>query len=104
MGNVSLMINKNVIMIKKPLLRNAVIKKNTSVPERMLRYLSPEAKAHLKKEGIKEIGTCNLAVGEFFVIERYLPGDYHKFATNGSRSELSVFRMSGGCNHLNAFE
>ena len=45
-----------------------------------------------------------MGVGEWFVIERYLPGEYHKFATDGSRSELSVFRMAGGCNHLQAFE
>ena len=56
--------------------------------------MSPEAIAHIEKSGVKEIGTNNLAVGEWFIIEKYLPGDYHKFATGGLRSELSVFRMA----------
>ena len=56
--------------------------------------MSPEAIAHIEKSGVKEIGTNNLAVGEWFIIEKYLPGDYHKFTTGGLRSELSVFRMA----------
>lgn len=91
-------------MLKKPLLKDAAIIKKTAIPERMLKFLSPAIIAHLEKEGAKEIGTDNMGVGEWFVIERYLPGKYHKFATDGSRSELSVFRMAGGCNHLHAFE
>ena len=75
-----------------------VIKKLSSpdIPKSMLKIMSPEAKKALEKNGAKEIGTNNMAVGEWFVIERYLPGNYHKFATDGSRSELSVFRMVGG--------
>lgn len=91
-------------MIKKPLLKDAAIIKKAVIPESMLKFLSPEVIAHLQKEGAKEIGTENMAIGEWFVIERYLPGGYHKFATDGSRSELSVFRMAGGCNHLHAFD
>ena len=78
-------------MIKKPLLKDAVIIKKTAIPESILKCLSPAAIAHLDKEGAKEFGTVNMGVGEWFVIKQYLPGDYHKFATDGSRSELSVF-------------
>ena len=91
-------------MFKKPLLKDAAIIKKAVIPESMLNLLSPEAIAHLHKEGAKGIGTENMAVGEWFIIERYLPDNYHKFATDGSRSELSVFRMAGGCNHLHAFD
>ena len=34
--------------------------------------MSPEAIAHIEKSGVKEIGTNNLAVGEWFIIEKYL--------------------------------
>ncbi|MDE5985933.1 MAG: hypothetical protein K2H16_01440 [Prevotella sp.] len=91
-------------MIKKPLLKDAAIIKKAVIPESMLKFLSPAVIAHLEKEGAKENGTYNMAVGEWFIIERYWPGDYHKFATDGSRSELSVFRMAGGCNHLHTFD
>lgn len=91
-------------MLKKPLLNSAAIKKNEVMPENLRNSLSPEMIAYLEKTAEKEIGTENMGVGEWFVIERYLPGKYHKFATDGSRSELSVFRMAGGCNHLHAFE
>lgn len=90
--------------MKKPKLETAEIIKKTEIPENMLKFLSPALIAHLEKQGMKEIGTDNMAVGEWFVIERYVPSSYHKFATDGSRSELSVFRMAGGCNHLDAFE
>ena len=90
-------------MLKKPLLKNAATINKATIPESMMNLLSPAMIAHLEKEGAKEMGTDNMAVGEWFVIERYLPGGYHKFATDGSRSELSVFRMAGGCNHLHAF-
>ena len=92
--------------MKKPNLNHAKVIKRISlsdIPESVLKYISAEAIAHIEKSGSKEIGTGNLAVGECFTIERYLPGDYYKFATEGSRSELSVFRMVGGCNHLHAF-
>ena len=94
-------------MMKKPNLDHAKVIKRISLsdlPESVLKYISPEAIVHVERLGAKEIGTNNLAVGEWFIIERYLPGGYHKFATGGSRSELSVFRMSGGCNHLHAFD
>lgn len=90
--------------MKKPSLDHVEVIKKATIPEDMKKFLSPAVLTHLKKEGAKEIGTDNMAVGEWFVIERYLPGGYHKFATDGSRSELSVFRMAGGCNHLHAFE
>lgn len=89
--------------MKKPNLDHAEVVKKISISEDMTKFLSPALIAYLEKEGAKEIGTENMAVGEWFVIERYLPGAYHKFATDGSRSELSVFRMAGGCNHLEAF-
>ena len=91
-------------MLEKPLLKDAVVIKRTAIPASLLKSLSPAVVAYLEKEGNKEIGTGNMAVGEWFIIERYLLGDYNKFATDGSRSELSVFRMAGGCNHLNTFE
>ena len=56
-----------------------------------MKSLSPAVLAHLEKEGAKETGTDNMAIGEWFIIKRYLPGGYHMFATDGSRSELSVF-------------
>lgn len=93
--------------MKKPNLDHAKIIKKISlldISKSMLKIMSPKAKKILEKNGDKEIGTCNMGVGESFVIERYVPGDYHKFATNGTRSELSVFRMAGGCNHLHAFD
>ncbi len=80
--------------MKKPNLAHAEIIKKTSlsdIPKSMLKIMSPEAKKALEKNGAKEIATNNMAVGEWFVIERYLPGNYHKFARDGSRSELSVF-------------
>ena len=83
--------------MKKPNLAHAEIIKKTSlsdIPKSMLKIMSPEAKKALEKNGAKEIATNNMAVGEWFVIERYLPGNYHKFATDGSRSELSVFNVS----------
>lgn len=89
--------------MKKPNLEHAKVVKKSVIPESLRKSLSPAVLAHLEKEGAKEIGTDNMAVGEWFVIERYLPEGYHKFATDGSRSELSVFRMAGGCNHLDAF-
>lgn len=90
--------------MKKPNLEHAEVIKKTFIPECLMKSLSPSILAHLEKEGVKEIGTDNMAVGEWFVIEKYMSGGYHKFATDGSRSELSVFRMAGGCNHLHAFE
>lgn len=90
--------------MKKPNLEHAEIVKKSVIPESLRKSLSPAVLTHLEKEGAKEIGTDNMAVGEWFVIERYLPGGYHKFSTDGSRSELSVFRMAGGCNHLEAFD
>ena len=90
--------------MKKPNLDHAEVIKKAVIPESMKKVLSQEVLAHLEKEGDKEIGTDNMAVGEWFVIERYLPGSYHKFATDGSRSELSVFRLAGGCNNLHAFD
>lgn len=90
--------------MKKPKLECAQIIKKATIPEDMLKFLSPALIAHLEKQGMKEIGTDNMAVGEWFIIERYAPGSYHKFTTDGSRSELSIFRMAGGCNHLEAFE
>ena len=83
--------------MKKPNLDHAEVIKRISLsglPKSVLKYMSPEAIAHIEKFGVKEIGTNNLAVGEWFIIEKYLPGDYHKFATGGLRSELSVFRMA----------
>lgn len=91
-------------MLKKPLLKNASIIKKAMIPENLRKSLSLAVIAHLEKSGNKEIGSENMAIGEWFVIERYLPGGYHKFETDGSRSELSVFRMAGGCNHLDAFD
>lgn len=90
-------------MLIKPSLKDAAIIKKTVIPENFRRSLSPDMIAYLEKVGEKEIGSENMGVGEWFVIERYLPGEYHKFATDGSRSELSVFRMAGGCNNLHAF-
>ena len=90
--------------MKKPILDQAEIVKKSIIPEDVRNSLSPDILAYLEKAGDKEKGTENMAVGEWFVIESYLPGGYHKFATDGSRSELSVFRMAGGCNHLHAFD
>lgn len=91
--------------MKKPNLDHAeIIKGLSTLPESVFKLMTPAAIAHIEKSGAKEIGTNNMAVGEWFVIERYLPENYHKFATDGSRSELSVFRMVGGCNHLHAFD
>lgn len=90
--------------MKKPNIEHAQVIIKGVIPESLRKSLSPAVLAHLEKEGAKEIGTDNMAIGEWFVIERYLPGGYHKFATDGSRSELSVFRMAGGCNHLDAFD
>lgn len=89
--------------MKKPNLKHAKVIKKSVIPKKLMKSLSPAVLAHLEKEGAKEIGTDNMAVGEWFVIERYLPGGYHNFATDGSRSELSVFRLAGGCNNLHAF-
>lgn len=90
--------------MKKPNLKHAEIVKKSHMQEDLMKSLSPAVLAYLEKVGAKEIGTENMAVGEWFVIEKYMPGGYHKFATDGSRSELSVFRMAGGCNHLHAFD
>lgn len=93
-------------MLKKPLLKDAAVKKDMgALPESIMKFMTPGAiAAYLEKKSFKEIGTGNMDIGEWFVIQQYLPGEYHKFATDGSRSELSVFRMAGGCNHLYAFE
>ena len=98
---------KKEMKMKKPNLNHAKVIKTSSseLPKSMLDFMSPEAIARIKGGyGFREIGTDNMGVGEWFVIEKYLPGDYHRFATDGSRSELSVFRMAGGCNHLRAFD
>ena len=77
--------------MKKPNLDHAeIIKGLSTLPESVLKLMTPAAIAHIEKSGAKEIGTNNMACG--------------KFATDGSRSELSVFRMVGGCNHLHAFD
>lgn len=89
--------------MKKPSLDHAEVIKKATIPEDMKKFLSPAVLAHLEKEGAKETGTDNMAIGEWFIIKRYLPGVYHKFATYGFRSELSVFRLAGGCNNLHAF-
>lgn len=89
--------------MKKPNLENVKVIKKSIIPEILKKSLTPAVLAHLEEEGAKETETDNMVVGEWFVIERYLPGGYHKFATDGLRSELSVFRMAGGCNNLHAF-
>lgn len=91
------------MIMKKPRLEHAVVISSFTPSESQLKELSPAIRAYLEKTGNKENGTDNMGVGEWFVIERYLQGGYHKFATDGSRSELSVYRMAGGCNHLHAF-
>lgn len=90
-------------MIKKPNLAHAAVITESLISDEIKKYLSPAVLAHIEKQGRKEIGTDNMAVGEWFIIEKYKEGVYHKFSTDGSRSELSVFRMAGGCNHLGAF-
>lgn len=91
--------------MKKPILKQAkVIKKDSkSQLENLTEFASPAFIAQLEKCD-KEVGTANIAVNECFVIKHYISGEYHSFATDGCRSNLSVFRLAGGCNHLEAFD
>lgn len=89
----------------KPNLCNAkIIKVNQGIPLKMMKYLSPEARKHLEKEGLKEMGSANVSIGEWFVLKDCIFDKYYKFITEGTRKEISLYRLVGGCNHLLVFE
>lgn len=91
-------------MKKKPDLNHAkIINTIVDIDPEIIKLMSAKAIEMLDVIGNKEIGTENLGVGEWFVLKEYAFGKYHKFITEGSRSELSLYRLTGGCNHLSYF-
>lgn len=92
-------------MIKKPNLKHAsIINTVATISPEMMKLMTPDAIEILYKLGNKEIGTENLGVGEWFILRKHVFNTYHKFMTEGSRPELSLYRLVGGCNHLLSFE
>lgn len=92
-------------MRKKPDLNHAeIIDTVVTITPEMMKLMTPEAIEILNVIGNKEIGTENLGVGEWLILKEYVFDEYHKFMTEGSRSELSLYRLVGGCNHLSFFD
>lgn len=92
-------------MRKKPDLNHAeIIDTVVTITPEMMKLMTPEAIEILNVMGNKEIGTENLGVGEWFILKEYVFDEYHKFMTEGSRSEISLYRLVGGCNHLSFFD
>lgn len=91
--------------MKKPELRNAEIIKRTSLKELIDAGISEEiARFAMEKEG-KEYNTGDIGINSSFKIL----GDcdstsYISVKTSGTCNHLSMFRLCGGCNNLNAFE
>lgn len=91
--------------MKKPELRSAIIIKRTSLKELLDAGISEEiARFAIEKEG-KECNTGDIGINSSFKIL----GDcdsvpYFAVKTSGTSDCLSMFRLCGGCNHLEAFE
>jgi len=92
-------------MFEKPDLSNAeVIKSHTK--EELLSSGIPLAVAEyiLSKPG-KEYNTGDIGVGSLFkVLGQSYDCDYVALKTEGTSNTLSLFRLVGGCNNINAFE
>ena len=91
--------------MKKPELKNAKTIKRTSLKELLDAGLSEQV-AHfiIRKEG-KELNTGDIGINSSFKIL----GDcdstqYISVTTSGTCDHLSMFRLCGGCNNLEAFE
>lgn len=93
-------------MMRKPIMKNASVVKNrdryrklieAGVSEKMARFVAMRERKELNSQdfGInscfKIVGDCNLT-------------DYESVWTEGVSDSLSLFRITGGCNHLEAFE
>ncbi len=92
-------------MRNKPELSYArIVDTDETISSDIIKTLSPKAIEALGIMGNKELGTENLGVGEWFILNEYVFDEYHKFMTKGSRSELSLYRLVGGCNHLSSFD
>lgn len=92
-------------MKKKPDLNHArIIDTVVEITPEMMKLMTPKAIEILRIMGNKEIGSENLGVGEWFILQEYVFDGYHKFMTDGSRTELSLYRLVGGCNNLSSFE
>ena len=89
----------------KPNLKHAkIISTKVTIPSTMMKFISSEAIQSLNSIGMKEIVTENLGIGEWFILKEYIYDAYDKFITEGCRTELSLYRLTRGCNNLSAFE
>lgn len=92
-------------MERKPNLNKAkIVKTDVNIPPEIMKFMTPKAIEILSVTGHKEYGTGNLGIGEWFIVKGYVCSSYDKFKTEGSRTELSLYRLVGGCNNLLSFE
>ena len=91
--------------MRKPYLPNASVSESFSKKERPA-YITEEAwKAILRGEGKREYGTKgDFSVNSIFTINEYEYNGSDGFACSGTKDWLSVFKLTGGCNHLEVFK
>ena len=94
-------------MRKKPSLNNATLCTDPKTKKRP-DFISEEAWSHTNgPKGYVEIGsrTGEFAVGATFIINKYsYEYSSHGFSCKGTKEWLSVSKMSGGANNLDAFD
>lgn len=93
-------------MINKPLLTNAIRipLDDNNIPESVLSFLSPNVRKALEEgKGYRSMPGEDPIINETFVLKEHRYGSYHYYIVKGSRTEFSLYRLVGGCNHLFAF-
>ena len=94
-------------MINKPLLKNATIitsDTHDTMSDRTKSFLSPEAlKALGLGKGNRAMPSDDPVINEIFVLKEHCFSDYHKYVVEGARTDFSLYRLAGGCNHLECF-
>lgn len=92
--------------MKKPLMENASVVRNrdryrelieAGVSEKVARFVA-------EREG-KELNSQDIGINaRFNILDDCTFNDYESVRTAGVSDSLSLFRITGGCNHLEAFE
>ena len=95
-------------MINKPLLKNATVVKSVvdeKISIKTKSFLSPAALEALGLgKGNRAMPGEDPVINETFVLKKHQFSDYHKYVVEGARTEFSLYRLVGGCNHLECFD
>lgn len=91
--------------MKKPELKNAKIIKRTSLKELLDAGISEEVARFVMEKDGKECNTGDIGINSSFkILGNCDSTSYISVKTSGTCDHLSMFRLCGGCNNLEAFE